>query len=188
MVGMATIDASQRAGLTAVLVGAESSGKTTLARQLSRRLGAPWLPEYARRHLAGRAGYTADDVLTIARAQHAAEQRLVASGHSLLLVDTDLLVTRIWSEVRFGACPAWIDTTLRSTLAAPRRRLYLLPRPDDVPWTADRLRENPYDRDMLHERYRAALVEMGATFVELGGTRRERVGVAEAAVLAALRR
>jgi nicotinamide riboside kinase len=187
MVGMAAIDASRFTGLTVVLVGAESSGKTTLARQLSRQLGAPWLPEYARRHLAGRDSYAPGDVLAIARAQHAAEQRLVSTGHPLLIADTDLLVTRIWSEVRYGACPEWIDTTLHRMLLAPRRRLYLLPRPD-VPWVADPLRENPRDRDALHARYRTALIELGATFLELTGSRRERMAAAEAAVLAELSR
>jgi nicotinamide riboside kinase len=187
MVGMVAIDATQRAGLTVVLVGAECSGKTTLARQLSARLGAPWLAEYSRVHLAGRHSYGPADVLAIARTQHAAEQRLATSGHALLVVDTDLLVARIWSEVRFGSCDPWIGATLRSTVQAPRGRLYLLPRPE-MAWVADPLRENPADRELLHTRYRAVLDELGACYLELGGGRRERIAVAEAAVLGWLNR
>ncbi len=77
MVGVARVDASNRSGLTVAIVGAECSGKTTLAAQLAQRFDAPCVVEYARVYLdrarAEDVGYDADDVLAIARGQHAAE-------------------------------------------------------------------------------------------------------------------
>ena len=63
----------------------------------------------------------------------------------------------------------------------------LLPRPD-LPWIADPLRENPHDRAELHERYRAALVRLGASFVELAGSQGERLTDAETAIFDRLKR
>jgi len=168
-------------GLTVALVGAECSGKTTLARSLARRLGAPWVPEYAREYLAGRAGYVQSDVLAIARGQRRAERTLTDSGHRLVIADTDLVVIKIWWAVRFGGSNAWVEAALREDLSQPRGRLYLLPRPD-FPWVGDPLRENPDDRAQLHARYRTLLEELRVPYRELSGSKRERLAVVEAAV------
>lgn len=186
MVGVAPIDAPNRTGLTIALVGAECSGKTTLARQLALRLGAPWVPEYARTYLAGRVQYTQADVLAIARRQRFAEQALTGGGHRLVIADTDLVVIKVWWAVRFGGTHPWIEESLRDDLAGPRRRLYLLPRPD-FPWVGDALRENPDDRDALHARYRALLHELGIGYRELTGSKGERLAAAESAARLLLR-
>jgi NadR type nicotinamide-nucleotide adenylyltransferase len=179
MVGMANVATPD--GLTIALVGAECSGKTTLARSLAARLGAPWVPEYARTYLAGRMEYESSDVLAIARGQRRAEQALTDTGHRLVIVDTDLIVIKIWWTVRFGENNPWIETALREDLAAPRRRLYLLPRPD-FPWVGDPLRENPDDRAALHERYRSLLDELGVAYREMTGAKQQRLTAAESAV------
>jgi nicotinamide riboside kinase len=177
---MANVAASS--GLTIAIVGAECSGKTTLAEQLAHRLGTPWVPEYARTHLAGRPRYTPADVVAVARGQRQRERALVESGHSLLVADTDLIVVKIWWEVRFGRCDDWIEATLRADLADARRRRYLLPRPD-FPWVPDPLRENPNDRAALHERYLALLDELRVPYLELAGSKRQRLDMAEAAAI-----
>jgi nicotinamide riboside kinase len=184
MVGVAKLAAS--GSLTVALVGAECSGKTTLARALAARLGTPWVPEYARAFLAGRSGYQKSDVLAIARGQRAAEQALRDTGHRLVIADTDLVVIKIWWAVRFGETNTWVDAALHEDLTPPNRRLYLLPRPD-FPWIGDPLRENPDDRTALHERYRALLDELGVAYRELIGTKAERLAAAAAAVQQALR-
>ncbi len=184
---MASVDAPDRAGLTVALVGAECSGKTTLAAGLARELGVPWVAEYAREFLAGRQSYTRSDVMMIARGQRAAEQALVRAGHRLVIADTDLVVAKIWLQVRFGGGDAWIDETLREELASPQRRVYLVPVPD-LAWVADPLRENPHDRDALHARYLALLEELSVPFCELKGPRAQRHRTALAAIRAWLAR
>ena len=177
---MATVDAPHRAGLTVAVVGAECSGKTTLAEQLAQRFGVPWVPEFARSYLGERVGYEATDVLAIARGQHRAELTAAAT-HPLLIADTDLVVIKIWWNVRFGGENPWIEATLRGVLGSERGRGYLLTTPD-IPWVADPLRENPTDRPTLHARYRALLDSLGVPYVEVSGSPEERLARAAAAV------
>ena len=176
---MAAVDASNRDHLTVAVVGAECSGKTTLAEQLARRFGVPCVPEYSREYLATRESYDRDDVLAIARGQHAAEIA-AGNGHALLITDTDLVVIKIWWDVRYGGSHPWVDATLSEQLSSARR-CYLLPTPD-IPWTPDPLREHPNDRPALHARYRALLDSLGVSYLEVSGTREQRLERAAAAI------
>ncbi len=175
--GVAAIDAANRDSLTVAIVGAECSGKTTLSQQLAAHFGAPWVPEYARAYLREPA-YTRDDVLAIARGQHAAE---IAADAPLVIADTDLVVIEVWWQVRFGGTHPWIDATLRSQLTAARGRAYVLTTPD-IPWVADPLRENPHDRAALHAHYVRLLQSLGAEYVEVSGSREARLRRAIAGV------
>jgi NadR type nicotinamide-nucleotide adenylyltransferase len=178
-VGVVSIDAANRDGLTVAIVGAECTGKTTLARLLAEHYRAPWVPEYARAYLT-QPTYSRDDVRAIARGQHAAES-IAAAGVPLVFADTDLVVIKVWLDVRFGGSDEAVDAMLADVLAAPRRRAYLLAVPD-IPWVADALREAPNDRPMLHARYQRLLQSLGVDYVEIGGTREQRRVRAIAAV------
>jgi nicotinamide riboside kinase len=179
-VGVAAVDASNRAGLTVAVVGAECSGKTTLAQQLAQRFTVPWVREFSRTYLAGRHSYDENDVLAVAKGQHAAEMA-ATDDEPLLIADTDLVVIRIWWDVRYGGSHPWIDTTLSEQLTGPRRRGYLLPTPD-IPWTPDPLREHPHERPALHARYRALLDSLGIPYVEVSGSPEQRLERAAAAI------
>ena len=147
--------------------GAESTGKTTLCRRLGTAFDVPWLPEYAREHLAGRQRYDEADVAAIAREQTRREAELVAGANGGLVLDTDLSVILIWWREKFGAPPEW----LACAFAAQSARLYLLCRPD-LPWRADPLRETGGDRRRLwrlHDAYRELLRERHLPFVEIAG-------------------
>ena len=124
--------------------GPESTGKTTLCRDLAQGLGVPWLAEYARAHLAGRERYDAGDLTAIAQEQRRREAELVARSPGAVVLDTDLSVIVIWWRAKFGAPPDWL---WRDFKALPPR-LYLLCRPD-LPWQPDPLRETGGDRQQL---------------------------------------
>ena len=155
------------------VVGPESTGKTTLAQSLAESWSVPWVEEAARAYLDVRSEYDESDLLEIARDQWSLEQAGVAEagkrGLSVVL-DTDLLVIKIWSEYRYERCHPWI----LERLAQAPERLYLLTG-TDVPWEPDPLRENPLDRDEIYELYRRALVELQRPFLELTGSTETRI-------------
>jgi NadR type nicotinamide-nucleotide adenylyltransferase len=179
-VGVARIDAANRSRLTVAVVGAECSGKTTLASGLAQRFAAPWVPEYAREYLAQRTGYDAADVLAIARGQQRAEDA-TTSHNDLVFADTDLVVIKVWWNVRYGGADEWIDSTLSALISGDRARAYLLPTPD-IPWTPDPLREHPNDRPALHARYKKLLDDLGVQYLEVSGSEDQRLDAASAAV------
>ncbi len=160
-----------------VLTGPESCGKTTLAKQLARHYGVPWIAEQARAWLEARGGdYAYADLRRIADLQWRAERELSPSAN-LVILDTDLLTIRIWSEVRFGRCDPWIVKRCKSE---PAKR-YLLAMPD-LPWIPDPLRENPYDRDRLLLHQRRLLNDLGAIHAPIWGTGIERFARSRAVI------
>lgn len=161
-----------------VLVGAESSGKTTLAAALAAELDAPWAPEYARGYAAaiGRP-LGARDVGPIARGQLALEDAAAGRARRLVVLDTDLVSTMVYARHYYGACPLWIEAAARA-----RGGLYLLLHPD-VPWVADPQRDQPHARAALHARFEAALAALpGRWVVHVAGGWPERARIARAAV------
>lgn len=159
------------------VVGPECTGKTTLAQALGQHFGVRYVEEYARRYLAGRTDYEPTDVEAIARGQMGLEARALATEASPVILDTDLLVIRVWWEEKYGPLPDW----LRRAFAAQAPRRYLLTAPD-LPWEPDPLRESPFDRDRLFEVYRATLVAKNLRFDVVRGTGAARLRCALAAL------
>ncbi len=159
------------------IVGPESCGKTTLALALAKRFDAPWVEEYARGYLSGRPTYDENDLAAIARGQLDLEARALDKAPAVLVLDTDLLVIRIWWQERYGRVPDWVEAAMRSQPP----RAYLLARPD-LPWEPDPLRESQFDRERLFDVYRAALAECGVAFDVVGGTNDARLQSALAAL------
>jgi len=169
-----------RLPLIVAVVGAESVGKTTLATALAEKLGAPLVPEVAREYLAGHSTYGPADLAEIARRQQRAEWRVSARRKNVVVADTDLVVLKVWWETRFGVLDEVIARALAADVAKGNRR-YLVPTPD-IPWQADPLRENPLDRDVLHERYIDALKALDVEFEEVSGAPAARLDTAAHAV------
>lgn len=163
-----------------VVTGPESTGKTTLARHLAGRFDTAWAPEAARGYLArlGRPP-SLTDIEAIARLQLESEEAAARDARGLLVCDTDLLATRVWSEHYFGVCPGWIAEE------AARRPydLHLLCRAD-VPWVDDGLRDSPGLGPRFEGAFRRALRETRRPFVELSGSWADRQERAVAALLA----
>jgi NadR type nicotinamide-nucleotide adenylyltransferase len=144
--------------------GAESTGKSVLAERLSRDLGLPWVPEYGREYAETHGiDFTMADLLAIARGQDAAMRTAAVSQPSLLLLDTDPLMTAAWAAMLF-------DTVPDELLSYEKAEHYLLFEPD-VPWQADGTRFFGSDQDRARFAALAEqmLVRGGASWSRIGG-------------------
>jgi cytidylate kinase len=113
-----------------VVTGSECTGKTTLARELATHFGTSWSPEYAREYAIGTGSpLTLADVDAIARGQIAGEEEAVRRATRLVVHDTDLLSTVVYSRHYYGRCPEWVERAARDR----RADLYLLARPRSRP-------------------------------------------------------
>ena len=155
------------------IVGPESTGKTTLAKELARLHRGVWLPEYAREYLSD-ARYSEGEVHIVAREQLSRERDLVAAKPHFGVLDTDAVVLRIWFAEKFGHVPAYI----RRHLVAQAKRCYLLTYPD-LPWEFDPQRESKSDLVRLFELYERVLIELGFDYrvVEGRGSERTRCAI-----------
>lgn len=160
--------------------GPESTGKSTLARELALRLGTVHVSEFARGLLDARQGRCDyEDIPVIARGQVAAEEALARQARRVLICDTDVLTTTIWSEVLFGTCPPEVAAE------AERRTydLYLL-LDIDVPWVQDGQRYLGDRREEFMKRCVHALESRRRPTVRIRGTWTERMDRALQAVSA----
>ena len=172
-----------------VIIGPESTGKSTLCEQLAQHFKTLWCPEFAREYLQTNGpGYTYDDLLSIAKGQLALEDKytqivtgseLDTHSSSLLFIDTDMFVMKVWSEFAFGKCHRYI----LDQIAERKYDLYLLCKVD-LPWIKDELREypDPETRHQLHLIYTDIMVNQSIPFIEISGNYEERLKKAIEAV------
>ncbi len=163
-----------------VIIGPESTGKSTLCEGLAAHYGTDWVPEYAREYLLGHGmNYKYEDLLTIARGQLALEDKKAAAANSIIFIDTDLYVMKVWSEFVYDRCDPWILDQIGSR----HYDGYLLCR-TDLPWVKDELREYPdlVTREKLFHIYRDCLINQSTPWFEIGGQQEERLQSAITAV------
>ena len=158
-----------------VVIGPESTGKSTLCEQLAAHYKTAWVKEYAREYMLRRGTqYRYEDLLTIAKGQLELEDEKTAelAGQSLLFIDTDMYVMKVWSEYVFGNCDPWILQQILSR----RYDCYLLCR-TDLPWVKDELREYPdlVTREKLFHIYKDSMVNQNTPWAEIGGEADQRL-------------
>ncbi len=147
--------------------GPESCGKTTIAKRFATQIEGSYVREFAREYLEVRNGeYTASDLVNIAKGQFA----LWEETPGILVADTEMLVLKLWSEVRFGKTDTFIDRALN----AQHFDHYFLCTPD-IPWEPDPLREHPEQRHELFALYHKKLVALNLPFTVLKGSVEERL-------------
>lgn len=161
--------------LKVVLFGPESTGKTTLSQQLARYYNTVWVPEYARDYLQEkwnnkRKTCEPHDLLPIAQGQMRLENKLTKKATKILICDTDLLETKVYSEAYYvGQC----DPILEKYALQNTYDLYLLTA-IDIPWEADDLRDKPTERKEMFAYFKNTLEKYGKNFIILKGNKKER--------------
>ena len=175
-----------------VVIGPESTGKSTLCKDLALHYHTLWCPEFARDYLARHGKkYAYADLLEIARGQVALEneyilkwQHEMATGKGKaemppLFIDTNMYVMKVWCEYVFGNCHQWII----DQIVERDYDLYLLC-DVDLPWVRDDLREYPdlKSRKELFEMYKDAMANQPVPWKIISGTNEERLRAAIHAV------
>lgn len=165
--------------LKIALTGPESTGKTTLAEQLAHHYDTLWVPERARTYLdeLGGKAYKEKDLLEIARQQIVLEDELTPKANKLLFCDTELLVMKIWSQVKYGHIHEWILEQMQQK----RYDHYLLMAPD-LPWTPDPQREHPHLREQMFRLYQGELKKLKRPYTIIEGEGEDRLNAAIKAV------
>jgi NadR type nicotinamide-nucleotide adenylyltransferase len=163
-----------------LVLGAESTGKTTLTRALAETFGTLWNPEYGRAYTEiGRppdAPWTSWEFTHIARMQCWYEDFLASQVGELLFCDTDAFTTAIFHQTYLGR-PAegfadLADRVYDLTIVCGL----------DVPWAHDGFREFEEQREWMHERFLERARDSGRPWLLVEGSPDARLAAATEAV------
>ncbi|WP_028709531.1 AAA family ATPase [Propionicicella superfundia] len=153
-----------------VVVGAESTGTTTLAQALAAHYGTLQVPEYGRTWSEIRPGgadapwHTAEFDLIVAEHQRQERDAMRTAPIPLVVSDTDVLATTIWHE-RYVGRPS---PSVRRRAAEWKPDLYVLTG-DEIPFVQDGMRDGEHLRHAMQRRFRAVLAVHGVRWVEVQG-------------------
>jgi NadR type nicotinamide-nucleotide adenylyltransferase len=163
-----------------LILGPESTGKSTLAEKLAQHYAEPWVPEAAREYLEILdRPYTYEDLLQIGKQQMQLEDEMAGAAKNYLFCDTDLRVIQVWSQHRFGKVDPWV----LEEIARRTYDLILLCAPD-LPWQEDPLREHPEleMRQQFFDVYQQLTQKSGFPWTLISGGTGERLSIAIPAV------
>lgn len=170
-----------------VLVGAESTGKTTLAQQLADVYETEWVPEYGREYVEKRfAGvplgeqnhdWAPEEFEHIAETQNAREIVACRTANKVLFCDTNAMVTSVWQERYTGQTTEKV-VALRK---AAQVDLYLVTDPT-VTFKADSIRDGEATRQELFDRFLFEAEQSGVPYIRLRGSVEHCISQARAAV------
>ena len=157
-----------------VVIGPESTGKSTLCEQLAAHYNTIWVKEYAREYLLKNGtDYSFDNLLEIAKGQINNEQLAISNlQNTPLIIDTDMYVMKVWCEFVFNQCHHWI----LNRIVERKYDLYLLCN-IDLPWIKDELREYPdlKTREKLYHHYKDIMVNQNIQWVDISGNHNARL-------------
>tara|TARA_B000000532_G_C18861247_1_gene404206 strand:+ start:848 stop:1408 length:561 start_codon:yes stop_codon:yes gene_type:complete len=159
-----------------VIYGPESTGKTTLANDLANHYKTKWVPEYAREYLQRKwdlfkGKCNLDDLINIALGQIKMENKMVSKSNKFVFCDTNILVTKVWSETHFnGYCSKEIKNIFKSV----SYDYYFLTN-IDVPWVKDDLRDRPDNRNEMFNCFKKHLDINEIQYSVVSGDKKERL-------------
>ncbi len=148
-----------------VITGPESTGKTVLAKALSKRYNCRYEPELSRKYISDlNREYTYNDVEQIAKMQiHQFEKAIKSDSQTFF--DTGLIISKVWFDVVYEKCPIWLIEAIEKL---PKFNHLLCD--VDLPWIPDSVRENGGEmRNVLLQRYKEELKQFGFKYRVVSG-------------------
>lgn len=159
-----------------MVIGSESTGKSTLSNALANALNTTWVPEYAREYLEKLSRpYNENDLPEMAKGQIQLEDSLISKANRFLICDTNLYVHKVWSEHSYGYC----HKCILEQIAVRQYDFYLLTN-IDMPWEDDPLREHgeTYWRNYFYNQYKDIVINSGVQWAEVKGNEEQRLKTA----------
>jgi HTH-type transcriptional regulator, transcriptional repressor of NAD biosynthesis genes len=159
-----------------VVLGAESTGTTTLARDLAKHYQTTWVPEYGRVYSEGKrysdklSSWTTPEFFHIAQMQNLSEEAFLQISKRILICDTDALATTIW-HLRYVGIK---DKALEKLVNTSKHALYILTG-TDIPFVQDGLRDGEHLREWMHQTFLEELTKRMLKYVVVTGSREERL-------------
>ena len=157
------------------IYGPESTGKTTLAKQLAEHYESVWAPEFARDYLQNKWDTAQnkcepEDLMPIAIGQTKLENDALSIANKYLFADTCLLATKVFSEIYYNFCDPILDKAARKH----QYDLFFLTN-IDVPWEKDDLRDSPQEREQIFNTFKKVLIQNNKAFITLSGNQNTRL-------------
>lgn len=162
--------------LKVVIYGPESTGKTTLAKDLAEYYKTNWVPEYMRKYLEekwkrDKTMISQEDLIPIAKGQLGWEDKKASQAEKLLICDTNLLELKVYSEYYYDG---FVPDFILNNISRNKNKIYLLTA-IDVPWEPDFLRDRPFDRENMFKLFENELKKNGFRYFIIEGNRQERL-------------
>ena len=160
-----------------VLYGPESTGKSSLAKELAKYYDTVYVKEFSRSYAETKAKQnlqlSQNDVLPIAVGQINSENEQLKKANTLLICDTDLLETKVYSEFYYdGFCPDLVKKYAYENTYDLYFLTYI-----DTPWEADSIRDQPNSRLQMFTAFEQALVESKKRYIIVNGSFEERLSI-----------
>lgn len=162
------------------VLGAESTGTTTLSMALAKHYKVPWVPEFGRTYTEAlqfqKTDWSHEEFLHIAHEQQRMENDLAKRSKGLLICDTNAFATQLWEERYKGVIS---DELLRFGCIPPD--LYILT-DVNIPFEQDGIRDGEHIRQAMHERFIEALEAQDVPYILVSGNRKQRLTKATKAI------
>ena len=157
-----------------VVLGAESTGTTTLAEGLAKHYSSPWTVELGRYYTMSLASAKHDwqdeDFANIARLQQQYEDDLAGLSSGMLICDTNAFATKIWQTRYMGESTAEVDRIAKTAPAD----LYILTG-DEIPFVQDGFRDGEHIRHWMHQAFVSALSDLKTPYIIVTGSHKKRL-------------
>lgn len=160
---------------TICVLGAESTGTTTLAKSLAKHYKTAWVPEYGREYCEKNNKlendtWTSEEFEHIAATQNQLEDEYLLRAHNILICDTNAFATNLWHERYMG----YMSPSVKKLADTRAYNLYILT-DVDIPFVQDGTRDGESIRHDMHKRFVEELQKQKTPFIIVSGSRSKRI-------------